>query len=103
MGWGDIKLLMMTSAFLGADSCIYILAGGAMLGFLYAFIRKAAAASRAATKSRRVERKFTPKAPDATKENPQEGALPFAPFLAVPTLFWMAVGNWLYLLYKMCA
>ena len=102
MGWGDIKLLMMTSAFLGADSCIYILAGGAVLGFLFGFIRKAAAASRA-PKSRRTVKKFTPRKEEAPPENPQEGALPFAPFLAVPTLLWMAVGNWLYLLYRMYA
>lgn len=110
MGWGDIKLLMMTSAFLGADSCIFILAGGAMLGVCYGIaaciirngMRQGAAAREA---SRRKTRNFS--MPSTTEEEPRRsialGALPFAPFLAVPTLLWMIAGNWLYLLYRIFA
>lgn len=36
IGWGDIKLLAMTGAFLGADATLYTLLLGALLGFLFA-------------------------------------------------------------------
>ena len=81
LGWGDIKMLAMTGAFLGADACVYLLTGGALLGFVVSLVQLA-------------RRKTT------------EGlwsSLPFAPFFAVPALLWVLIGNWLYLLYRLFA
>ena len=81
LGWGDIKMLAMTGAFLGADACVYLLAGGALIGFVVCLVqlgrRKAAGGI--------------------------WSSLPFAPFFAVPALLWVVFGNWLYLLYRLCA
>lgn len=78
IGGGDVKFLAMIGAFLGADATIYILLGGALLGFLAGIVQ--------------VFR----------KKNPAKlfGSLPFAPFLAVPTLGWLLFGNWLYLFWN---
>ena len=81
LGWGDIKMLAMTGAFLGADACVYLPAGGALLGFVASLVMLA-------------------------RRKPADGLwsrLPFAPFFAVPALLWVVLGNWLYLLYRLCA
>ncbi|MFA6930901.1 MAG: prepilin peptidase [Lentisphaeria bacterium] len=75
VGYGDVKFLAMIGAFLGADAAVYILLGGAMLGFLFGLIKWA--------RKKNIENIFS--------------SLPFAPFLAVPVLFWLLVGNWFYL------
>lgn len=75
VGYGDVKFLAMIGAFLGADAAIYILLGGAMLGFLFGLIKLA--------RKKNHEKVFS--------------SLPFAPFLAVPTLFWLLCGNWFYI------
>ena len=74
-------MLAMTGAFLGADACVYLLAGGALIGFVVCLVqlgrRKAAGGI--------------------------WSSLPFALFFAVPALLWVVLGNWLYLLYRLCA
>lgn len=75
IGGGDVKFLAMIAAFLGADAAIYILLGGALLGFLAGIARL--------YRNNNKERLFS--------------SLPFAPFLAVPALGWLLFGNWLYL------
>ncbi len=80
IGWGDIKMLMMCGAFLGADACIYLLAGGTLLGFVgtlaWVIIRR----------RRNI------------RANDMLGVVPFGPFLAVPALLWVIAGNWMYLI-----
>ncbi len=78
IGGGDVKFLAMIGAFLGADATVYILLGGALLGFLTGIIRL-----------------FWKKSPAKLL-----GSLPFAPFLAIPALGWLLLGNWLYLIWK---
>ena len=73
IGCGDVKLLAMIGAFLGADATIYILLTGALLGLLYA------------VPSMLIRRKLIP-------------SLPFGPFLAVAALLWMLFGNLAYLI-----
>ncbi|MBR4221653.1 MAG: prepilin peptidase [Victivallales bacterium] len=72
IGCGDVKLLAMIGAFLGADATIYVLLTGSLLGLLYA------------VPSMLIRRKFIP-------------SLPFGPFLAVAALLWMLFGNLAYL------
>ena len=79
LGKGDIKMLAMTGAFLGADSVIFLLAGGTLLGFAGALLLLAKA-------SRRKDGAFS--------------QVPFAPFFAVPALLWVVLGNWFYLLFQ---
>ena len=81
LGWGDIKLLAMTGAFLGADACVYLLAGGALVGFVVGVVLLA-------------RRK---------KANGVWSSMPFAPFLAVPALLWVVYGNWFYLIFRWLA
>ena len=64
IGWGDIKLMAMIGAFLGADASIYILFAGAILGLLAALLQCA------------IKRKLKP-------------SIPFAPPLAIAALAWM--------------
>ena len=78
MGAGDLKCIAMIAAFLGADACIYILLGAAALGFVYGTAQMLWTKKRAGFFSN----------------------LPFAPFLAMPTLFWLVKGNWLYFVYR---
>ena len=73
IGYGDVKLLAMIGAFLGADATIYILLTGALLGLLYA------------VPSMLICRKLIP-------------SLPFGPFLAVAALLWMLFGNLAFLI-----
>ena len=78
IGLGDVKCIAMIGAFLGADAGIYILLGAASLGFI------------AGTVQILWDRKKTGFFSD----------LPFAPFLALPTIFWLIKGNWLYFIYQ---
>jgi len=78
IGGGDVKFLAMIAAFLGADAAIHILLGGALLGFLAGSINL-------------LYKK---------KQAKLSSSLPFAPFLAVPALAWLLIGNWLYLLWR---
>jgi leader peptidase (prepilin peptidase)/N-methyltransferase len=78
VGGGDVKFLAMIAAFLGADAAVYILLGGAALGFLTGIMLIALKKSNAKLLS----------------------SLPFAPFLAIPTLAWLICGNWFYILWK---
>lgn len=80
LGKGDIKMLAMTGAFLGADSVVFLLAGGTLLGFAGALLLLAKA-------SQRKDGAFT--------------QVPFAPFFAVPALLWVVLGNWFYLLFRL--
>ena len=68
IGRGDVKLLAMCGAFLGADATIYILLAASLLGLLYALIHSC-------LKRRLLAR------------------LPFGPFIALATLAWMLFGN----------
>ncbi|MBR4674473.1 MAG: prepilin peptidase [Victivallales bacterium] len=68
IGYGDVKLLAMIGAFLGADATIYILLTAALLAIFYAIA------------SMLFHRRFIP-------------SLPFGPFLAIATLLWMLFGN----------
>ena len=81
IGWGDVKMLAMTGAFLGADSTVYLLAGGALLGFAFGLVQLARRKTGAGLMAR----------------------LPVAPFFAVPALLWVLWGNWFYLLFKILA
>ncbi len=73
IGCGDVKLLAMIGAFLGADATIYVLLTGSLLGLLYA------------VPSMLIHRKLIP-------------SLPFGPFLAIAALLWMLFGNLAYLI-----
>ena len=73
IGCGDVKLLAMIGAFLGADATIYILLTGSLLAILYAIA------------SILLRRRFTP-------------SLPFGPFLAIASLLWMLFGNLVFLI-----
>ena len=73
IGCGDVKLLAMIGAFLGADATIYILLTGSLLGLLYA------------VPSMLIRRKLIP-------------SLPFGPFLAIAALLWMLFGNLAFLI-----
>lgn len=77
LGWGDVKMLAMTGAFLGADAVVILLAGGTVLGSLVGLLVAA-----------------------FPRKEKQESLgwiqLPFAPFFAVPALLWVAAGNWFY-------
>jgi prepilin signal peptidase PulO-like enzyme (type II secretory pathway) len=75
LGWGDVKLMAMTGALLGAEAVVFILAGGAMLGTIYGLLRMAA--------------------DPAFRKKP---SVPLAPFVAVPALLWCCAGNWIYCL-----
>ncbi len=77
LGWGDVKMLAMTGAFLGADATVILLAGGTLLGSLVGLI--SAAFPRKGQSQPLVWRQ-----------------LPFAPFFAVPALLWVTLGNWFY-------
>ncbi len=79
IGGGDVKFLAMIAAFLGADAAVYILLGGAALGFLTGV---------ALLVLKKDKKKLL-------------SSLPFAPFLAIPTLAWLLFGNWLYHLWKL--
>jgi leader peptidase (prepilin peptidase)/N-methyltransferase len=79
IGGGDVKFLAMIAAFLGADAAIHIMLGGALLGFL-------TGGAGMLWKKRKTR---------------LLGSLPFAPFLAAPTLIWLLLGNWLYLIWKL--
>ena len=68
IGYGDVKLLAMIGAFLGADATIYILLTGALIAIAYALLAML------------VRRRFMP-------------SLPFGPFLAIASLLWMLFGN----------
>lgn len=68
IGRGDVKLLAMCGAFLGADATICILLAGALLGLVYSLALAC------------IRRRFRPQ-------------LPFGPFLAVACLAWMLFGN----------
>lgn len=92
LGFGDIKLLAMCGAFLGPDACVYLLAGGTLTGFAGCLLWLAwqeASKKRKGTKGKQSGDQTT-----AMRE------VPFAPFLAVPTLLWIIGGNWLYLIYN---
>jgi leader peptidase (prepilin peptidase)/N-methyltransferase len=78
IGGGDVKFLAMIGAFLGADATIYILLGGAFLGFLTGIVL--------VCRKKNAKKLFS--------------SLPFAPFLAIPTLGWLLFGNWLYYLMR---
>lgn len=78
LGWGDVKLMAMTGALLGADSVVYILAGGAMLGGIWGALKMT-----------------------VNPEFRQSPSLPLAPFLAVPALVWVIAGNWLAMLIRL--
>lgn len=68
MGLGDLKMLAMTGAFLGADACVYITAAASMLAFFWCLIR------------------------NAGKNQPLSArSVAFAPFLAIPTLLWLVI------------
>ncbi|MGN0866707.1 MAG: prepilin peptidase [Oligosphaeraceae bacterium] len=77
LGWGDVKMLAMTGAFLGADAVVILLAGGTLLGSLVGVL--SAAFPRKGQSQALVWRQ-----------------LPFAPFFAVPALLWVTLGNWFY-------
>ncbi|MBR6470394.1 MAG: prepilin peptidase [Victivallales bacterium] len=79
LGWGDIKMLAMAGAFLGADACVYLLAGGALVGFVVGVVLLARRKKSAGVWS----------------------SMPFAPFFAVPALLWVVYGNWFYLLFEL--
>ncbi|MDD3694713.1 MAG: prepilin peptidase [Lentisphaeria bacterium] len=78
IGLGDVKCIAMIGAFLGADAGIYILLGAASLGFVAGTVQ--------ILWSRKKTGFFS--------------ELPFAPFLALPTIFWLIKGNWLYFIYQ---
>ncbi len=82
IGRGDIKMLAMTGAFLGPDAVIYLLAGGTLLGFIGALIML--------------------RNPKQRKDGTLS-QVPFAPFFAIPALIWVAVGNWFYILFRICS
>ncbi|MCQ2396198.1 MAG: prepilin peptidase [Lentisphaeria bacterium] len=81
LGKGDIKMLAMTGAFIGADAVVFTLCGGCILAFMAALV---------------IAAKNTKKASPAFTQ------VPFAPFFAVPSIIWVTSGNWLYFLYKIC-
>lgn len=74
MGFGDVKLLAMIGAFLGADACIYVLLAAAVAGFLVGVCRRLLGHGGLLT------------------------AWPFGPFLAMAAYVWMAVGNYFFIL-----
>lgn len=80
-GKGDIKMLAMTGAFIGADAVVFTLTGGCMIAFIAAIA---------------IATKNTKKSSGAFTE------VPFAPFFAIPAILWVTSGNWLYFLYKIC-
>jgi leader peptidase (prepilin peptidase)/N-methyltransferase len=89
LGWGDVKLLAMCGAFLGADAVVYILTGGVLLGFLWGVGMLVVSHFR--------QKKHADAAPEGKPGHFL--VLPLAPFLAVPALLWTIAGNWMYLLY----
>lgn len=79
IGGGDVKFLAMIGGFLGADAMIYILLGGAFLGFFSGIMQL--------LWEKNTKKLFS--------------SLPFAPFLAIPALAWLLFGNWLYLIWNL--
>lgn len=73
MGAGDLKLMTMIGAFLGADAAIYILFCGAVIGAGFGFFRMLCTI---ATRNQRTAANI-----------PLE--IPFGPFLAIPALVWL--------------
>lgn len=66
MGLGDVKMLAMVGAFLGVDAVIYIIAIGSLLACVWGIVFRGIGAQKASLCS-----------------------LPFAPFIAIPTLIWL--------------
>lgn len=69
MGRGDLKLLAMIGAFLGADSCIFVLLFSSLSGSLWGVIRT------------------------FVRPGLRQIPLPFGPFLAFGTMFWILLGS----------
>ncbi len=67
MGLGDLKMLAMIGAFLGIDAVIYITAIGSLLACVWSVVFRGI----------------------APKKNAALSELPFAPFVAIPTLIWL--------------
>lgn len=80
LGWGDVKMLAMTGAFLGADAVVILLAGGTLLGTVVGILAAA----------------FPRKGQGRQAKDLAWRQLPFAPFFAVPALLWVVAGNWFY-------
>jgi leader peptidase (prepilin peptidase)/N-methyltransferase len=76
MGFGDVKLLAMIGAFLGADACIYVLLAAAVAGFLAGACRR------------------------LLGQGGLLSAWPFGPFLAMAAYAWMAIGTYFFILMR---
>ncbi|MDQ0287944.1 prepilin peptidase [Oligosphaera ethanolica] len=76
MGFGDVKLLALIGAFLGADACIYVLLAAAFAGFLCGACRR------------------------LLGHGGLMSAWPFGPYLAVAAYAWMAAGNYFFILMR---
>jgi len=74
MGGGDVKMLAMVGAFLGADAGIYVLLAASFGALLWGSCRLLLGRGSLAM------------------------ALPFGPFLALATYAWMAAGNYFFIL-----
>ncbi len=96
MGLGDVKMLAMTGAFLGADAVVFLLAGGTLLGFAIALLANAFPKK---TDKARGKAKSGKKDAPAKEPNPLLASIPFAPAFAIPALLWTVAGNWLWLLF----
>ncbi len=70
IGRGDVKLLAMCGAFLGADSTIYILLASSVIAVAYALLHSL------------LKRRLLT-------------CLPFGPFISIATLAWLIFGNYL--------
>ena len=69
LGHGDLKLLAMIGGFLGPDATVFVLMGGAFVGFVGGMIGALLQPAR------------------------RRQPLPFGPFLAAGTLFWLLLGE----------
>lgn len=75
VGGGDVKLMAMLGAFLGADASIYILLLASVFGLMYAGLRML------------VRKRI-------------KTSIPFGPFIALSSMLWILWGNMFYLIWR---